>query len=176
MRIYARTRISGFTLVELMVVVLVGAILIGIGVPSYQSQIRKSRRTDAKTAVLDLAGREEKYLSLNNTYSASPAALGYVASTATTTQFPLNVGSSYYQIYVCLPTTIPAGGNAAATACNTATAVAATGTNYVVSAIAVAGTSQARDSLCQYFAVDNTGTQYASSTAGIGTNTTTTCW
>jgi type IV pilus assembly protein PilE len=175
MRIDARTRISGFTLVELMVVVLVGAILIGIGVPSYQSQIRKSRRTDAKTAVLDLAGREEKYLSLNNTYSASPAALGYAASTSTT-PFPLNVGSSYYQIYVCLPTTVAAGGNAAATGCTTAAGVTATGTNYVVSAIPIAGTSQARDTLCQYFAVDNTGTQYASSTAGIDTNTTTTCW
>jgi hypothetical protein len=47
---------------------------------------------------------------------------------------------------------------------------------YVVAAIPVAGTSQANDSSCQYFAVDNTGTQYASSSSGIGTNTASTCW
>jgi type IV pilus assembly protein PilE len=173
MRIKVRTRISGFTLVELMVVVLVGAILAGIAVPSYQSQIRKSRRTDAKTAVLDLAGREEKFLSLNNTYSASPAQLGYAASTSTTA-FPMNVGSNYYSIYVCVAST--AGTTSTATACTTASGIAATGTSYIVAAIPVAGTSQANDSSCQYFAVDNTGTQFASSTAGIGTATTSTCW
>jgi type IV pilus assembly protein PilE len=171
----ANTRIinSGFTLVELMVVVLVGAILVGIAVPGFQSQIRKSRRTDAKTAVLDLAGREEKYLSLNNTYSASPAQLGYAASTSTTA-FPMNVGSNYYRIYVCVPT--GAGTTSTTVACTTASAINATGTSYIVAAIPIAGTSQANDSSCQYFAIDNTGTQFASSTAGIGTATTTTCW
>jgi hypothetical protein len=47
----------------------------------------------------------------------------------------------------------------------------------VVAAIPIAGTSQAQDSSCQYYAIDNTGTQYASdSTAGTGNNTTATCW
>ena len=53
----------GFTLIELMVVVVIATILVGIAVPSYMSQMRKSRRTDAKTALLELAGREERFLS-----------------------------------------------------------------------------------------------------------------
>jgi hypothetical protein len=52
-----------------------------------------------------------------------------------------------------------------------------TGTSFVASAIPVATGSQAKDSDCQYFAVDNTGTQYSSNNvAGTGTVTTQTCW
>jgi len=52
----------GFTLVELMVVIVIASILMAIAIPSYKNSIRKSRRTDAKTALLDLAGRERTLL------------------------------------------------------------------------------------------------------------------
>ena len=58
----AARRNRGFTLIELMVVVVIATILLGIAVPSYMSQVRQSRRTEAKTALLDLAGREERFL------------------------------------------------------------------------------------------------------------------
>jgi type IV pilus assembly protein PilE len=157
-----RIQSSGFTLVELMVVVTIAAILFGVAVPAYQSQVRHSRRTDAKTALLDLAGREAKYLTLANTYTTTAANVGYAA-------LPVAIGGGYYTVYVCVGTA-PLGSCTAVTG--------TTGTSFVVSAIAVAGTSQAKDSSCQYFAVDNTGTQYSSdSTAGTtGNNTTSTCW
>ena len=64
----------GFTLIELMVVVAIATILFAIAIPSYVTYIRQSRRTEAKTAVLDLAGREERYLSTNPTaYTDVPA-------------------------------------------------------------------------------------------------------
>ena len=72
------SRLRGFTLVELMIVVVIVAILAGIAVPSYMSSVRKTRRADAKTALLDLAGREERYLTTNPAgYSTVPADLGY---------------------------------------------------------------------------------------------------
>ena len=49
------SRSAGFTLIELMVVVIIATILLSIAIPAYTSQIRKSRRTEARTAVLDLA-------------------------------------------------------------------------------------------------------------------------
>jgi type IV pilus assembly protein PilE len=170
MRRSMNPRSSGFTLVELMIVVLVASILIGVSVPTYQTQVRHSRRTDAKTALLDLAVREEKYLTLNNAYTLTPAALGYASA------FPVAIGSGYYQVYVC-PGTATGVVGATTTAC-TAAGSATTGTTFVVSAIPVAGTSQASDSPCQYFAVDNTGTQFASSSAAGpgGPDTTSTCW
>ena len=161
-----RIRASGFTLIELMVVVAVASILVAIAVPTYQSQIRHSRRTDAKTALLDMAVRQEKYLTLSNSYTTTPSNLGYSA-------LGVPIGSGYYNMYVCVSSA--AGVQAGVTACTANSGT--TGTAFVVSAIPVAGSSQAGDSQCLYFAVDNTGTQYSSNnTAGTGTVTTSTCW
>ena len=162
--------IAGFSLIELVVVILVVALLAAIAIPSYQSQIRKSRRTDARTAVVDLAAREEKYFSLNNSYTNSATNLGY----GTGATFPQNVGSGYYQVYVCPAST--AGSTVSTTPCTAASATT-TGTSYVVAAIPASGSTQANDSSCQYFAIDNTGTQFASaSSAGTGSDVSSTCW
>ena len=68
---------EGFTLVELMVVVLIIAILLVIAVPSYRSSVLKSHRTEAKSILLDLAGREERYMGTNDTYTSDPTQLGF---------------------------------------------------------------------------------------------------
>lgn len=52
---------SGFTLIELMAVVATIGILAAIGYPSYMESIRKSRRADAKAALLALQLAEEKF-------------------------------------------------------------------------------------------------------------------
>lgn len=54
-------RASGFTLIELMIVVAVVAILATIAFPSYQAQMRKSRRSEAISALQDLQLRQERY-------------------------------------------------------------------------------------------------------------------
>src|SRR5215469_16861798 len=95
----ARRRPAGFTLVELMVVIAIGTILFALAVPSYMSYVRQSRRTEARTAVLDLAGREERFYSTNGAaYTATNANLGYTGAA-----FPVTVGTGYYQITVCVP-------------------------------------------------------------------------
>ncbi len=74
---------TGFTLIELMITVAIVGILATIAATSYQSQIVKSRRTDARTALLDMAGREEKLFSTTNAYGTTPASLGYGSGTFT---------------------------------------------------------------------------------------------
>lgn len=157
-------RSQGFTLIELMIVVVIATILLSIAVPSYMQQIRQSRRTEAKTALLDLAGREERYFSTTPTgYTNVPANLGYAGFGAGTT-----VGSGYYQL--AAPCIAAAG---AALGCDP-NANSPTGPSYYLVATPVAGTSQVNDTQCQTFAVDSTGNQFAFSSAGA--NTTTTCW
>ncbi len=70
---------SGFTLVELMIVVTVATILTVVAVPSYINTVRKSHRTEAKSILLDIAGREERYMATNGVYTTDPTALGLSA-------------------------------------------------------------------------------------------------
>lgn len=88
----ARQYSRGMTLMELMIVVVIVSILASIAVPSYIQQVRKSRRVEAKTALLDLAGREERYFSTSVTganYSALSTDLGYTGA------WPIQVGNNY---------------------------------------------------------------------------------
>ena len=137
----------GFTLIELMVVVVIATVLLSIAVPSYMSQVRQSRRTEAKTAVLDLASREERYFSTNGAiYSTTPADLGYTGGA-----FPAPVATdNYYTITVCSP---------AANCDPNANPPAAP--SYYITATPVAGSSQASDAQCQSFSVDSTGQQFS---------------
>lgn len=136
-----RMRSEGFTLIELMVTVLVASILVAIAVPTYTAQIRKSRRTDAKTALLDLAGREERWFSTNNgTYTNVAANLGYSGT------FPVTIGSGYYQVA------------APVIAAGTATAVA----TFTITATPLG--SQVNDTSCASFTINNLGQQTATGT------------
>lgn len=164
-----RGRDAGFTLTELMIVVAIGAILLAIAVPSYMSSVRQSRRTEAKTALLDLAGREESFLSTNGTtYTNVAANLGYTAWPATTI-------NGYYQIsWGAAGSCVAAAG--AALGCD-GNANAPNGPSYYLVATPVAGTSQAGDTECGSFAVDSLGNQFSGTALGMGgTLTSAQCW
>src|ERR1700733_1167388 len=94
----ARTRAGhrdrGFTLVELIVAMVILATLAAIAIPSYSIYVLKSHRTEAKSALLDLASLEERYFSTAGTYSLNPTDLGYNYPAGTS--FP--VGTGYYNI------------------------------------------------------------------------------
>jgi type IV pilus assembly protein PilE len=116
---------AGFTLIELMIAVAAVGILATIAATSYQSQIQKSRRTDARSALLDLAGREEKLFSTTNAYSATPSDLGYAAAGV---PFPIVIGSGFYNVSVAIPTAVtytitatPINAQVSDTACKTLT-------------------------------------------------------
>jgi type IV pilus assembly protein PilE len=159
---HAMPRARGFTLIELMVVVIIATLLVTLAVPSYMSQVRQSRRTEAKTAILDLAGREERFLSTNpQGYTNVAAQLGYTAFGAANP-----IGSGYYYLNVCSPAVSPCFG---ANVPNPPPPP-----SYTIVAIPVPGQSQVNDQQCQRFAVDSAGQQYAID--GGGNVQTQFCW
>jgi type IV pilus assembly protein PilE len=145
---------SGFTLVELVIAMVIVSILAAIAIPSYSTYILKSHRTEAKTALLDIASLEERYFSTNNTYTQTPSDLGYSGAAGTA----FNVGSGYYNVLVTTtnataPTTALPGGTPA---------------TYTMTATAI--NNQVNDTSCLTFTVDSTGTQ------GSSPGTSATCW
>lgn len=55
----------GFTLIELMIVVVIVGILAAIAFPSYIDSVQKSRRADAYDALLDCASSQARFFSTN---------------------------------------------------------------------------------------------------------------
>jgi type IV pilus assembly protein PilE len=144
----------GFTLIELVITMVIAAILAAIAIPSYSSYIMKSRRTEAKSTLLNMASLEERFFSTNNTYSTDPGTLGYPNGTTV----PFTVGSGYYQI--------SALNVVAAVAPVNATSVGTPAT-YSITATAIG--SEANDGACLTFTITSGGVQ---TSTGSGT----TCW
>lgn len=61
---------SGFSLIELMVVVAVIGILAAVAYPSYTEYIQRSRIADATAGLSDIRIRMERYFQDNRTYAA----------------------------------------------------------------------------------------------------------
>lgn len=64
-----KSKIAGFTLVELMIVIVIVSIMAAIAYPSYQDSVRKSRRSEAKIALMEIANLQERFFAENNTYT-----------------------------------------------------------------------------------------------------------
>jgi type IV pilus assembly protein PilE len=65
----------GFTLLELMITVAVIGILAAIGYPSYLDQIRKARRAEAQSLLMNIAARQQQMLLDTRSYAATVSAL-----------------------------------------------------------------------------------------------------
>lgn len=71
---------SGFTLIELMVVVAIIAIIASIALPSYDSFVRKTRRAAGAACVSAVAQRLERVYTTDLSYAGAPAAAVLAAS------------------------------------------------------------------------------------------------
>ena len=118
---------KGFTLIELMIVVLIIGILTAIAMPSYNSYILKSHRSAAINGLLSLASQEARYFTINNSYPATPSmvTLGYASDPA-----PIPDANNHYYDLSVVPGSVTAtsftlqavpAGNQAADTCGTYT-------------------------------------------------------
>jgi len=72
-----RVQHAGFTLIEVMTVVIIVAFLLIVGLPAYQNQIIRGHRAAAKAEMLEIANREHQFLLSNRTYTNNPDDLSY---------------------------------------------------------------------------------------------------
>ena len=63
-----RSSMIGFTLIEIIIVIAIVAILVVIAVPTYQKQVRDTRRVDATAALMLARQAMERHYSKNYSY------------------------------------------------------------------------------------------------------------
>lgn len=141
---------NGFSLIELLFVMIIIGILTSFAYPSYKNYIVHARRSDGQTALLDLANRMEQYYYENNTYQTATIATGNVTDVLASN---LSTGGWYIL-----------------------SIVKAAPTNYLLQA-APLGMQAKNDTRCQTLTLDNIGTKGINQgPEGIPNGTINNCW
>jgi type IV pilus assembly protein PilE len=79
MKTLQRKRILGFTIIELMIVVMIVAILLAIAYPSYARYVLKANRGDAQQLLMNWSINQEIWRSNHTTYAADDLDTGIPA-------------------------------------------------------------------------------------------------
>ena len=97
-----KTKLNGFTLIELMIAVSIVGILASIAIPNYRQYIVKAKRGEAEAALVTLANAMEQWriqnngsylgAAVNNSYPASPAIFSTVV--------PISGGKTTYNLTI----------------------------------------------------------------------------
>ena len=137
--IQAMARVRGFTLLELMIVVVIIAILAAIAIPTYGRYAIRAHRVDGQELLLRVANAQERFYSTRNQYG-SLADVGYTDTTS---------DKGYYTVGVAVEDD-PAGNSSQA---------------FTATATPVGG--QAKDD-CKNLTITNTGVKDATGTTTNG--------
>lgn len=119
MRKPRQKRKAGFTLLELLMVVIIIAILASLALPQYLRTVAKARRSEALNVLATIRSAEQRYKAEKSVFSDAfgPLDLDYSNASGAVTGNQMNVGSWTYDVSLANtdPFTINATGNPSTT-------------------------------------------------------------
>ena len=89
----SKNKQRGVSLLQLLVVLTIIGVLAGIAIPTYDAQVKKARRIDAKTSLSELANQQVEYLLNHSTYATTLSPLGF-GNTSTDNFYALSLNTS----------------------------------------------------------------------------------
>lgn len=120
----SKSRLVGFTLIEVMITVAIVAILAAIAYPSYIDYITKSARSEGVAAVMRVANLQEQYYLDNRTYATDMTKLGLSVTPFVTEHGHYSVASAGTSSFTITATAVGAQASRDAT-CGTITMTSA---------------------------------------------------
>jgi type IV pilus assembly protein PilE len=109
-----REQTAGITLIELMIVAVIIGVLGAVALPSYRKHVVRAHRTEAKSALLQLATNQERFYLQHRRYGtiAELAAAGFpVASENNVYRLAVATAAGWAQDYTATATAAPGGGS-----------------------------------------------------------------
>ncbi|MCG8537230.1 MAG: type IV pilin protein [Pseudomonadales bacterium] len=92
---------SGFTLIELMIVVAIIAIIATVAYPAYTESSKKARRADAKGAMMGFSQAMERHFTENNTYLGAANGGGNTGAPGIyPSEAPIDGGQKFYDLTI----------------------------------------------------------------------------
>jgi type IV pilus assembly protein PilE len=105
----------GVTLLELMIVVVVVGILASIAYPNYRDMVARSKRNEAKAALLQIATNQERFYLNNQSYTDDMTQLGFNVANNFVTEtgsYQIDVAGSNASTYTATATYLKADNEA----------------------------------------------------------------
>jgi len=91
-----KPKLTGFTLIELMITVAILAIIVSVAYPAYSGYTRTANRAEGKVALSQIAMAQERFFGKNNAYTTSINSLPGFSSSGS----PFTSERGYYEVTV----------------------------------------------------------------------------